>query len=65
MFLRILGIEEQLFVDTSKTNKLKINVDFVFPRVSCDYLSLDAQDVSGAQVRLYLYFLESAVITLV
>jgi len=43
------GIEEQLFVDTSKTNKLKINVDFVFPRVSCDYLSLDAQDVSGAQ----------------
>eukprot|EP00088_Acartia_fossae_P067311 TRINITY_DN839_c0_g1_i10.p1 TRINITY_DN839_c0_g1~~TRINITY_DN839_c0_g1_i10.p1 ORF type:complete len:390 (-),score=51.13 TRINITY_DN839_c0_g1_i10:314-1483(-) len=43
------GVDEQLFVDTSKTNKLKINVDFVFPRVSCDYLSLDAQDVSGAQ----------------
>jgi len=42
-------IDEQLFVDTSKTNKLKINVDFVFPRISCDYLSLDAQDVSGAQ----------------
>jgi len=43
------GIEEQLFVDTTRGAKLKINVDIIFPKISCDFLSLDAQDVSGEQ----------------
>jgi len=43
------GVEEQLYVDTSRGSKLKINLDFVFPRIGCDFLSLDAQDVSGEQ----------------
>lgn len=43
------AVEEQLFVDTTRGSKLKINVDVVFPKIGCDYLSLDAQDVSGEQ----------------
>ncbi|XP_023337737.1 endoplasmic reticulum-Golgi intermediate compartment protein 3 [Eurytemora carolleeae] len=43
------GVEEQLFVDTSRGSKLKINLDIIFPKISCDFLSLDAQDVSGEQ----------------
>ena len=42
-------IREELIVDTTRTGKLKINLDFVFPRISCDYLVLDAMDVSGEQ----------------
>eukprot|EP00090_Calanus_glacialis_P002824 TRINITY_DN12091_c0_g1_i1.p1 TRINITY_DN12091_c0_g1~~TRINITY_DN12091_c0_g1_i1.p1 ORF type:complete len:382 (+),score=116.59 TRINITY_DN12091_c0_g1_i1:53-1198(+) len=43
------GIDEQLFVDTTRGAKLKINIDIVFPKIGCDFLSLDAQDVSGEQ----------------
>lgn len=43
------GVEEQLYVDTSRGAKLKINLDIVFPKIGCDFLSLDAQDVSGEQ----------------
>lgn len=42
-------LKEELFVDTSRTGKLKINVDVIFSRISCDFLSLDAMDVSGEQ----------------
>ena len=38
-----------MFVDTSRGSKLKINLDIIFPKISCDFLSLDAQDVSGEQ----------------
>ena len=41
--------KEELFVDTSRTGKLKINVDIVFSRISCDFLGIDAMDVSGEQ----------------
>eukprot|EP00096_Caligus_rogercresseyi_P007870 TRINITY_DN25_c0_g3_i1.p1 TRINITY_DN25_c0_g3~~TRINITY_DN25_c0_g3_i1.p1 ORF type:complete len:386 (+),score=113.04 TRINITY_DN25_c0_g3_i1:87-1244(+) len=40
-------VQEELFVDTSKGGKLKINLDVVFNSVSCDFLVLDAMDVSG------------------
>lgn len=40
---------EELFVDVSRGEKLRINIDVVFPRISCSYLSIDAMDVSGAQ----------------
>ena len=33
----------------AEDSKLKINFDVVVHRVSCDYLSLDAMDVSGEQ----------------
>ena len=42
-------VAEELFVDTSRGDKLKINFDVVVHRISCDYLSLDAMDVSGEQ----------------
>merc|ERR550519_1055463 len=43
------SIDEQLYVDTTRGAKLKINIDIVFPKIGCDFLSLDAQDVSGEQ----------------
>ena len=43
-------MKEELFVDTSRTGKLKINVDVIFSRISCDFLGIDAMDVSGKLV---------------
>merc|ERR1711981_185104 len=42
-------MKEELFVDTSRTGKLKINVDVIFSRISCDFLGIDAMDISGEQ----------------
>jgi len=42
-------VREELIVDTTRTGKLKINLDVVFSRISCGYLVLDAMDVSGEQ----------------
>lgn len=44
------AIHEELYVDTSRgEQQLRINIDIVFERIGCDYLGLDAMDVSGAQ----------------
>ncbi|XP_058829059.1 endoplasmic reticulum-Golgi intermediate compartment protein 3 isoform X2 [Topomyia yanbarensis] len=40
-------IVDQLFVDGTRGQKLKINLDFYIPRIS--YVSLDAQDTTGEQ----------------
>ncbi|CAG5125691.1 unnamed protein product, partial [Candidula unifasciata] len=42
-----LEVHPELFVDTSRGQKLRINIDIVFPKMACDFLSLDAMDVSG------------------
>jgi len=42
-------VTEELFVDTSRSHKLKIHIDLIFPRVACSYLSIDAMDSSGEQ----------------
>jgi predicted small secreted protein len=42
-------IQQELFVDTSRGQKLKINIDITFHKVGCTYLSVDAMDVSGEQ----------------
>ncbi|CAL1279359.1 unnamed protein product [Larinioides sclopetarius] len=42
-------ITEELFVDVSRGEKLRINIDVTFPQVMCDFLSIDAMDVSGEQ----------------
>lgn len=44
-----IHISEELFVDTTRSHKLKINLDIYVPSISCDYLSLDAMDSSGDQ----------------
>ncbi|XP_011162403.1 endoplasmic reticulum-Golgi intermediate compartment protein 3 isoform X1 [Solenopsis invicta] len=43
------SMSEELFVDTSRGSKLRINLDIIVPAVSCDLLSIDAMDTTGEQ----------------
>lgn len=42
-------LSEELFVDTSRGSKLRINLDIIVPTISCDVLSIDAMDTTGEQ----------------
>jgi len=42
-------VHPELFVDTTRHQKLRINIDVFFPKLACTYLSIDAMDVSGEQ----------------
>lgn len=42
-------IHPELFVDTTKGQKLRINMDLKFAHIGCSFLSVDAMDVSGEQ----------------
>jgi hypothetical protein len=48
-FIYYLSVEVQpeLFVDTSRGEKLRINMDVIFHNLPCSYLSVDAMDISG------------------
>lgn len=39
----------ELYVDSSRGEKLKINVDMFFTQMPCAFLSIDAMDISGEQ----------------
>ncbi|XP_076764323.1 endoplasmic reticulum-Golgi intermediate compartment protein 3 [Xylocopa sonorina] len=43
------SLSEELFVDTSRGSKLRINLDIIVPTISCDLLSIDAMDTTGEQ----------------
>ncbi|XP_046401835.1 endoplasmic reticulum-Golgi intermediate compartment protein 3 [Ischnura elegans] len=43
------NISEEIFVDTSRGPKLRINLDIIVPTISCSFLGLDAMDTSGEQ----------------
>jgi len=40
-------VQPELFVDTTRGEKLQINMDIIFHRLPCAYLSVDAMDISG------------------
>ena len=44
-----LDVRQELFVDTGRSQgeRLRINIDIVFPKWPCAYLSIDAMDISG------------------
>ncbi|XP_041360942.1 endoplasmic reticulum-Golgi intermediate compartment protein 3-like [Gigantopelta aegis] len=42
-------VHSELFVDVSRGQKLKININVIFHKLPCAYLSIDAMDVSGEQ----------------
>mmetsp|Transcript_19554 Transcript_19554/g.27284 ORF Transcript_19554/g.27284 Transcript_19554/m.27284 type:complete len:383 (-) Transcript_19554:58-1206(-) len=47
MYYLTVEIQPELSVDTSRGEKLRINMDIVFPHLPCGYLSVDAMDISG------------------
>jgi len=42
-----VDVQPELFVDTSRGEKLRINMDVIFHNLPCSYLSVDAMDISG------------------
>lgn len=40
-------VQPELFVDTTRGERLRINMDIIFHKLPCAYLSLDAMDISG------------------
>jgi hypothetical protein len=40
-------MEQVLFVDTSRQEKMNITIDIRFPVLPCSYLTIDAMDISG------------------
>ncbi|CAF0721813.1 unnamed protein product [Brachionus calyciflorus] len=42
-----IDVDQELFVDLTRNQKLTINLDLTFPHLHCSLLSLDAMDVSG------------------
>jgi len=45
----LIETRQELFVDTSRDQKIRINVNVIFPFVPCHLLSIDAMDISGEQ----------------
>ncbi|XP_017784740.1 PREDICTED: endoplasmic reticulum-Golgi intermediate compartment protein 3 [Nicrophorus vespilloides] len=43
------NLSEELFVDTTRSPNININLDVIIPTISCDFLALDAMDSSGEQ----------------
>lgn len=44
-----VDVSPELFVDTARDQKTRINMAVYFPKLPCVYLSIDAMDISGEQ----------------
>jgi hypothetical protein len=42
-----IDVDQELFVDLTRNQKLTINLNLTFSHIPCDLLSIDAMDVSG------------------
>ncbi|PAA82192.1 hypothetical protein BOX15_Mlig030157g2 [Macrostomum lignano] len=42
-------LNQEIFVDVTRGNKIQINVNISFPSMPCDFLTIDSMDVSGEQ----------------
>jgi hypothetical protein len=42
-----IDVEQVLFVDTSRQEKMNITIDIQFPILPCSYLTIDSMDISG------------------
>ncbi len=40
-------VDPELFVDTERSDKIRINLDIYFPAMPCSFLTLDAMDSAG------------------
>lgn len=43
----LTDVEQVLFVDTSREEKMNITIDIRFPILPCSYLTIDSMDISG------------------
>lgn len=43
----LTDVEQVLFVDTSRNEKMNITIDIKFPILPCSYLTIDSMDISG------------------
>eukprot|EP00053_Salpingoeca_punica_P006196 m.59415 g.59415 ORF g.59415 m.59415 type:complete len:394 (+) comp13577_c0_seq1:87-1268(+) len=48
-FFLSVQVNPELFVDTSRNEKMRINVDIIFHAMPCAYVSIDVMDISGEQ----------------
>lgn len=51
----VQDVSDHLYVNTTRSDKLKVSFDFTFPEVSCNLLSIDAVDDTGVPQKDAVY----------
>jgi hypothetical protein len=45
-FMRV-DVEQELFVDLTRTQKITINLNITFPHLTCEFITVDTNDLTG------------------